>query len=42
MNPSPHSANDELVNLVLMGLIALFGCGLALGVAGEVAGLPGR
>jgi len=37
MNPSARSANDELVNLALMGLIALFGFGLALGVAGEVA-----
>ena len=37
MNPSTRSANDELVNLALMGLIALFGFGLGLGVAGEVA-----
>lgn len=45
MNPSARSANDELINLALMGLIALFGLGLALGVAGEVAaflaGAPG-
>lgn len=37
MNPSARSANDELVNLALMGLIGLFGFGLALGVAGDVA-----
>jgi hypothetical protein len=37
MNPSARGANDELVNLALMGLIALFGLVLALGVAGEVA-----
>lgn len=37
MNPRARSANDELLNLALMGLIALFGFGLALGVAGEVA-----
>jgi type IV secretion system protein VirD4 len=37
MNPSARSANDELVNLALVGLIALFGFGLVLGVAGEVA-----
>ena len=45
MNPNARSANDELVNLALMGLTALFGFGLALGVAGEVAaflaGAPG-
>jgi type IV secretion system protein VirD4 len=37
MNPSARSANDELVNLALMGLIALFGFGLVIGVAGEIA-----
>ena len=37
MNPSARSANDELVNLALMCLITLFGFGLTLGVAGEVA-----
>ncbi|UMG92205.1 type IV secretory system conjugative DNA transfer family protein [Nocardioides sp. TF02-7] len=45
MNPNAGSANDELVNLALVGLIALLGFGLVLGVAGEIAaflaGVPG-
>lgn len=39
MNPSARSAHDQLVNLALTGLIALFGLGVALGVAGEVTAL---
>lgn len=39
MNPSARCASDELVNLALIGLAALFGFGLVLGVAGEVATL---
>jgi type IV secretion system protein VirD4 len=39
MNPSARSANDELVNLALIGLVALLGFGLALGLAGEVTAL---
>lgn len=39
MNPSARSANDELVNLALMGLVAIFGLGLALGAAGEIGAL---
>jgi type IV secretory pathway TraG/TraD family ATPase VirD4 len=37
MNPSARNANDELVNAALIGLIAVFGAGLALGVAGQAA-----
>jgi type IV secretory pathway TraG/TraD family ATPase VirD4 len=37
MNPSAHNANDELVNAALIGLIAVFGAGLALAVAGQAA-----
>src|SRR4051794_18350303 len=39
MSPSARSASDELVNLALIGLVALFGLGLALGAAGELAAL---
>lgn len=37
MNPRTRGANDELVNVALIGLTGLFGFGLALGVAGEIA-----
>jgi type IV secretion system protein VirD4 len=39
VNPSARSANDELVNLALIGLVALCGLALGLGVAGELAAL---
>ncbi|MBF4768600.1 type IV secretory system conjugative DNA transfer family protein [Nocardioides agariphilus] len=39
MNSRARSADDELVNLALIGLIALCGLALALGAAGEVAAL---
>ena len=37
--PRARSANDELANLALIGLVALFGFAVALGVAGELAAL---
>ena len=37
MNPSARSANDELVNLALIGLVAAFALALVLRAAGTVA-----
>ena len=36
MNPAARSANDELVNLALIGLVGVFSAALALGFAGNV------
>lgn len=37
MNPSARSASDELVNLALIALVAVFALTVALGAAGELA-----
>jgi hypothetical protein len=37
MNPGARSLNNELVDLALVGLVVIFGFGLALGAAGDVA-----
>jgi type IV secretory pathway TraG/TraD family ATPase VirD4 len=42
VSPSTRSANDQLVNLALIGLAALFAVALALGIAGELAAFVAR